>query len=107
MLTLCENSLISVLAEWCRSSRYIRGFKLKCTASKQHQDLVILFSTSDGVFTVVQRTGNTECSFTVHCILLQWFDAALGPLIRFVVLCSGWLLLIFWKVFLSLSWRWS
>lgn len=51
--------------------------------------LGILFSTADGVLAVVQRTGNTEPSFAVHCVLLQWFDSALGPVIRFVILCSS------------------
>jgi len=55
----------------------------------QHQDLVILFSTSDGVFAAAQRTGNTEPSFAFHYRLLQWFDATVGPVIRFVVLCSS------------------
>jgi len=58
-------------------------------ARMQHQDSVILFSTSDGVFAVVQRTGNTEPSFAVHCIRLCRFDATIGPVIRFLILCSS------------------
>jgi len=55
----------------------------------QHQVSVTLFSTSDGAFAVVQRAVNTEPSFAVHGRLVEWFDAALGPVVRFVVLCSS------------------